>query len=215
MIIKRLTSDDSEAVVSIFLKHRKFQNMPKAATLSWIGDLDTSGLSLFDRTMMRLIPEDMRNSNCYWFGSISNDGILTAATKFKYWLDEDINEKCWTMGLTVKNIDYNHSYSYEQTKTPDDIIALTNHGITKAEEQGMRIGYSVLPCDKVSNWIKASQAIPEKYWDVYLPNPKRYNSEIVERIPAGGYSTVEKYRANVHLMRFSIAQMINKMTKIV
>lgn len=214
MIIKRLTPDDAGAVVSMFLKHKKYQNMPKAASLAWIEDHDTSGLTLLDRTMMRVIPEDMKNPNCYWFGSVSDDQIITAVVKFKYWMDEDINEKCWTMSLTIKNPDCDHTYSYGQSKTPDDIIALTNHGITIAEEQGMRIGYSLLPCDKTTNWIKASQSIPEEYQDVYLLNPKRYKSEIVERIPAGQSSTVPKYRANVYSLRFSIAQMINRMTKI-
>ena len=64
------------------------------------------------------------------------------------------------------------------------------------ETEGTKIGYSIIPNDPSSNWIKASQSISEKYHDSYLVSPKRYKSKIIEEIPAGQYSSIPKIRKN-------------------
>jgi hypothetical protein len=216
MTIRRLTYDDAENVVSVFLKHTKFQNMPKSVTMASIHDTEAeSEMTLFDRIMSRDLPEDMKDPDAYWFGNFNNSGILTAYVRFKFWLDDEVNENCWTMGLMCRNKDITPLYTYGQSKIPDDIIDIINYAIDIAEKQNMRIGYSLVqdavPDTHQNAWLRIVDTVDSSRLKI---SKDKYKHEVVENIPAGEFSKVAKFRAHVHRTRYSIRQKIVKMTKI-
>jgi len=222
--IRRLTHDDAELVVSTLLKHKKFQNLPKAAIMSSIHDHDTSGTLLFDRSMKTILPEDLKNPNTYCLGNFSNDDIFLGYYRFKLWTDPDTNELNWTQSLRCKNLDApKHYFTYNISDVmPDQFFELSNYFIDFAESLKIKTGYGLTPnavssVEHPNGWIVLN---PDTV-GIVAPDPKlfrlcssRYKTETVELIPAGEYSAIEKYRNNVHGLRFSVAQKISKYTRI-
>jgi len=219
MSIRRLTHDDAELVVSTFLKHKKFQNLPKASIMSSIHDHDTSGTLLFDRFMKTILPEDLKNPNTYYLGNFSNDDIFLGYYRFKLWTDPDTNELNWTQSSKCKNLDApKHHFTYNISDVmPDQIFELSNYFIDFAESLKIKTGYGLTPnavsVDHPNGWIVEPR---EEIKDPKLFRlcSSRYKTETVELIPAGEYSAIEKYRNNVHGIRLSVAQKIMKFTRI-
>jgi len=215
MTIRNLTIDDFDNIKNIILKHNKIQNMPKKSIMSSVHDKDTSGVSLYDRTVPSMIQQDLSNSNSYWFGNFSSSGILLSFIKFYIWYDSNINDMCWTMKIPFKNKNIPYEYKYSQDIFPDEVIDVINHGVRFVEDKKMTIGYNIahsaVSQTHPNHVIRMVDIIDP---DLLLISKKRYMHELIETIPAGQFSTAEEYRINVSPLRFSIPFSIYRMTKL-
>lgn len=216
MSIRRITAEYSEDVLAIMQSFGKIQNLPKGSLMASIHDPHrNSGVSLYDRIIAEAVPIDMAREDSYWFGNFSDDDELIAIIKFKFWLDPDTNQYCWTMRNQFRKVDTDYEFSYRYAIFPDEIIDLVNHGVSLAESRGMVTGYSILqnavPPEHPNYVLRITDVVSSQ--DLLI-GYDRYRHEVVEEIAGGKSSIHEKFRMYVNTMPISVKSKIIKMTKI-
>ena len=198
MTIQRLNIGDADELISIMTSHDKLENTLKKYHYS----SDENDIDVYLKKNINKLLLDESNA---FYGYLSDDGSIKAFVFFRYWFDEEENEKCWSWIVTVRNKDQTQTYSYGQKFFSDECIQLIKHGIRIAEESGATCGYTLTI--NSTDWTPLIQCVKPEHC---ILNSQRYEASIFESIPENQYTSFQKIKENMYPVKFSTPQLVYK-----
>lgn len=154
--IRTLQLSDLDQMLEIFLAHDKFQRLPKMAVKSTVADPSVN----IDSYIENLWYEDLQRNLSTWFGSFNSSNIMTGFIRCRIWQSSRGKNNC-TIGISVKNKNVVHNYTYGQSFFPDDIIDLYNHCVLVAENNNCEAIYhtrnAAFSDDSPKRWIPVNE----------------------------------------------------------
>lgn len=202
-----------EAMFDIVKHHNKIQGLPKEVMFVDINNPQHT----YDNVFRVVVQSTINLEQHHYYGNFSETGELLSFIRFKFWMDNDINQECWTAGVMWRNKNAPMTYTHGQRYFPDELIDVHNHAVSVAENRGIKIGYTLSPNARPGSWIRFPAEISgstESGQSILMHGPMRYRSELVEEIVGGKLSTHEKFVNHISNIALSTNQCIYRFTKI-